>query len=342
MVKSLVLGFLVLVSLTLGALLLHARQQIAAQSVQLATLETSVAKQRDELQADARATVALQQKQDQLAAKAKAARQSLLAARAAAAATPAAASAVAATSTPGPDETPGAKKKGANPFSDYLAKMMKDPATKTMMRTAQAGALRQMYGDLVKQWSLSPEETNTFYDLLLDKQTDQMDRGMKLMEQGPGAVSKADLESSDDKIKASLGDGLYQQYKDYEKTLSGRLTANQLQQQLAGSNTALLTPDQSKVLIQVATEEPANLPADSYGNFSGNSANPMAMDPAQIDQFIKRQTDLNARIDARMASVLSPEQLQAFKDQQQQTLATQRAGMEMAAKMYGPTPTSGP
>ncbi len=337
MIKSLALGILVLVSLTLGALLLQAQQQVAAQSARLATLETSVAKQHDELQASTRAAAALQQKQDQLAAKAKAVRQSLLAARAAS--TPAAVPADAAP-TLAPGDAPGAKK-GANPFSDYLAKMMKDPATKNMMRTAQAGAMRQMYGDLVKQWALSPEETNTFYDLLLDKQTDQMDRGLKLMDQGPGAVSKADLESSDDKIKASLGDDLYQQYKDYEKTIGGRLTANQLQQQLAGSNTALLTPDQSKVLIQVATEEPANLPADSYGSFSGNSANPMAMDPAQIDQFIKRQTDLNARIDARMVNVLSAEQLQAFKDQQQQTLVTQRAGMEMAAKMYG-TPSSGP
>ncbi len=333
MIKSLALGILVLVSLTLGGLVLQARQQIAAQSVQLATLQTSVAKQRDELQAAARTTAALQQKQDQLTTKAKAARQSRLEARAAA--TPPAD----AVSTPAPGDTPGAKKKGGNPLSDYLTKMMKDPATKNMMRTAQAGALRQMYGDLVKQWALAPEEINTFYDLLLDKQMDQMDRGMKLMEKGPDAVSKADLESSDDKIKASLGDDLYQQYKDYEKTIGGRFTVNQLQQQLAGSNTALLTPDQSKVLIQAVTEEPANMPSGSYAGLSGNGGNPMAMDPAQIDQFIKTQTDLNARIDTRVANVLSPEQLQAFKDQQQQTLATQRAGMEMAAKMYGPTPT---
>ena len=338
MIKSLALGILVLVSLTLGALLLQARQHLAAQSARLATLETALAKQRDELQADARATAALQQKQDQLAARAKAARQSLLAARAAAAATPAA---DAAASTPAPGDTPGTKK-GSNPFKDYVTKMMKDPATKNMMRAAQAGALRQMYGDLVKQWSLSPEETSTFYDLLLDKQTDQMDRGMKLMEDGPDAVSKADLDSSDDKIKASLGDNLYQQYKDYEKTIGGRFTVNQLQQQFAGSSTPLLTPDQSKVLIQAVTEEPANMPSGSYSMFSGNNANPMAMDPAQIDQYITTQTDLNARIDARVATVLSPEQLQAFKDQQQQTLATQRAGMEMAAKMYGATPAPGP
>ena len=55
--------------------------------------------------------------------------------------------------------------------------------------------------------------------------------------------------------------------------------------------------------------------------------------------MMKAQGDLNAKIDARMANTISPEQLQALKQQQEQTLSMQRMSMEMAAKMFGPSPT---
>ena len=68
---------------------------------------------------------------------------------------------------------------------------------KNMMRTTQGTALREMYGDLVKGWALSPDETQTFYDLLLDKQMDQMDQGMKILEKGSDAIKTADAGDPD-------------------------------------------------------------------------------------------------------------------------------------------------
>ena len=335
MIKTVALAFFVLTSLALGGLLLQERHRAILQAAQVADLQTQVARQREEIQKGTAAAVQLEQKHAQLVARNKATKQALADAQTAAAATPAVA---AASPTPGTGDDK--KKKGSNPFADSITKMMKDPAMKNMMRTTQATALKQMYGDLVKQWSLSPEETQTFYDLLLDKQMDQMDQGMTLLEKGPDADKAVAVSDPDAKIKASLGDTLYKQYQDYEKTVAGRFTVNQFQQQLAVSNTPALTPDQSAALLQAVTEEKINMPPGTFGQPSpGAGGGAFSMTPEQVDQFVNSQSDLNARIDTRMASMFTADQMRVFKEQQQQMLAMQRMGMEMATKMMGPAPT---
>ena len=337
MIKTFAPGFFVLVSLALGGMLVHDQRQIAGQSAQITELQAQVVRQHDEISKTRSAAAEMEQKHSQLLARAKATRQSLADARNAAAAVPA----VAATPAPA-DAATGGKKKPANPFTDSIANMMKDPAMKNMMRTTQATSIRQMYGDLVKQWSLSPEEADTFYNLLLDKQMDQMDQGMKFMEKGPDAVDAANTANAGDpdaQLKASLGDDLYKQYRAYEKTLSERLTVNQLQQQLAVSNVPAMTADQSQVLMQAITEEQASMPKGSLTQPMSPKGDPFNIDPAQVDTFMKAQGDLDDKIDTRMANTLSAEQLQVLKQQQQQALSVQRMGLEMAAKMMAPAAT---
>ncbi len=331
--KNAALILFVLTSLALGGLLIQEKQRTTQQAARLADMESQVTRQREEIQKATVAAAQLEQKRAQLAARNKATKQALADAQDAAAAQPVAAV------SPEPGSSDDKKKKSANPFADSLKKMMKDPAMKNMMRSTQATALKQMYGDLVKQWSLSPEETQTFYDLLLDKQMAQLDLGMNALEKGPDAAAVANTADPDAKLKASLGDSMYKQYQDYEKTVSGRFTVNQLQQQLAASNVSAMTPDQSTVLLQAISDEKINFPSDTFKQTPGQAGNAFSMTPEQVDQFVKAQSDLNDRIDSRMTATLSAEQLKVLKEQQQQMLATQRMGMEMASKMMAPAPT---
>ena len=337
--KTIVLGIFVFVSAALGGMLIRGKQYDAQMSARVAELKVQVAAQQNEIQQTKAAAAALEQKTAQFAAKAKAARQSLVEARAAAAS--AGSDPAAATPAPASSDAaaPGTKKKPANPFTDSIAKMMKDPAMKDMMRTTQSAAIQQMYGDLVKQWALPPDETKTFYDLLLDKQMAQMDQGLSLMEKGPDAAQTASPGDMDAKIKASLGDDLYKQYQDYEKTIPAHMAVNQLQQQLAVSNAQAMTADQSKVLLQAITEEQAAAPNASMVSPMGTGSASFMTDPAKMDQYYQAQSDTNDKIAARMANTLTAEQLQVLKQEQQQMLSMQRMGMQMAAKMMAPSPT---
>ncbi len=342
MLKNLALVFLLLFSLALGAVLIRVDRQNRANVARIAEMQQQAAVQLSEIQATKTQAAELEQKRQQITARSKADRQALREAREAAAAATAEAAVTPdpAPVTPAPSHDAAGKKKSGNSFTESIAKMMKDPAMKNMMRTAQASSLKQLYGDLVKQWNLSPEETDSFYNLLLDKQSDNMDRGMKLLDKSVDASTvTAEVKDADAQIKAALGDDRYQQYQDYEKTLSGRYTISQFQQQLAATNTPPLNADQTKVLLQAANDEKLNLPNGSPTASTGTDGNPFGMDPAQMDGLIKAQQDLNARIDARVEYTLTPEQLKVLKDQQQQMISMQRMGMEMAAKMMGPSPT---
>lgn len=247
-----------------------------------------------------------------------------------------------ATPSPEPeaDATHG-KPAGAGAMGKWLGQMLKDPAMKKVIRTQQATALRMMYGDLVKQWALSPAETDTFYNLLLDKQMGAMDASQSSLQSGAAAAGEATAAVTKDyeaRIKASLGDNLYQQYQDYEKTVADRVILNQFQTQMGTSGGAALTTDQSNFLIHTMGEERqaqaanGNTAASMPGSF-GTAG--FQMDQKSIDAFAQAQTEINQRVDQRALGVLSPAQIEALKTYQSQMVDMQKASMSMAAKMMG-------
>ena len=66
----------------------------------------------------------------------------------------------------GADSKPGFGKE----MGDMVQKMMKDPAMREMMRSQQESAIKMMYGGLLKQLNLSPEEKDKFMGILTDLQ----------------------------------------------------------------------------------------------------------------------------------------------------------------------------
>ena len=337
MIKTIALGLLVVVSLALGGALYEKTKLVAELTSQKGDADYArLAEQQGVAQQAKDAAAQSEQKRAQLAARNKAAKQALLDARTAAASTPAASTG----DSPSPAKSDDGKKKPTNPFSESIAKMMKDPAMKNMVRNAQATVLKQMHADLVKQWSLSPEETQTFYDLLLDKQMDQMDQGMKLFENGSDTTKTADVGDPDAKTQSVVGRQSLQAISGLRKDDSRAVyrlpvPAATCDQQHAHAATQLNRPRCCKR----SPRKPRTCRRGITDRRRAGNGNILALDPAQVDQFIKSQGELNDRIDARMAGTISAEQLQALKDQQQQMLSTQRMGMEMAAKMMAPSPT---
>lgn len=338
MAKNITLVFLLLGLAIFGGLLAREHRQAQAESVQIARLEKQAAVLQKEIQTNRDTTTEREEKQRQAATVVQAEKQARREAREAAAAAQAAV-----TPDPAGDiSAPAVAKKkdrGANFLNGSLAKMMKDPAMKNMMRSVQGTALKQGYADFVKQQRLSPEQADAFYEAILDKQSAMMDKGMKLLDKGDDGAAAVDTGDPDAKVKAVLGDDAYAQYTAYEKTLAGRFTVGQFQQQLAASNTPALTPDQSNALLEAVNSEKINFSGNDLKSAMGTGDKSFMTDPAKLDQFVKAQEELNGRIDARVEYMLTPDQLKVLKSQQQQTIAMQRMGMEMAAKMMAPSPT---
>ena len=225
---------------------------------------------------------------------------------------------------------------------EMLGKMMKDPAMREVMREQQKAMINLMYGGLFKDLNLAPEERDKLKGILTDAQMKNVEAAQALFSPGPeggeGAAKDAGQQiaeakkQTDAEIKALLGDERFAQYEEYQKNMGERMQMDQLKTQLAGDNP--LRDDQTAQLLQAMKEEkiklPPVIPSDqtlvpTKEMFAGDN----------LDKQLKWMEDYNRRVLERAGQILTPEQLKQYQSFQDQQLAMQRLGLQMAKQMFG-------
>ncbi len=250
------------------------------------------------------------------------------------------ASAAPESSAPGKD----AEGNGAAGMMKNMAKMLKDPEMKKMMRAQQGMGIRMMYGDLTKELGLSPEEQDAVMDLLTDRQLAMSAKGMEMMG-GDGKMDPAKMEemgkattaSNEEfnaKIKEAVGADRFTKFQDFEKTVGDRFLLQQGAPQFAASG-APLQDAQRDGLLRIMSEERTNSPAAAL---QPNSTDPAAqMRAMESDEgmhaMLASQEDYNRRVLQRAGEVLSPEQLASFKTIQANWAEMMQMGMKMSREM---------
>jgi hypothetical protein len=229
-----------------------------------------------------------------------------------------------------PEASPDVKPKDKGGF---LAGLLKDPAMRKMIAAQQATALRGFYADFVKQAHLTPDEADKFFQLLSDRQSALMDSSANMMSSGKldtGAMTAA-TDTANAALKDLLGPDRFSAYQDFEKTLGDRIQVQQFCQQL-GSTGAPLQDYQSQALIQIMSQEQANMPNLQSPDGAG-AQKALDMSPADIDQYSQQLTAMNQRVYNRAMSVLTQPQLSAFATYQQTMTTAKLAGLKMAQQM---------
>lgn len=263
----------------------------------------------------------------------------------------------AALAKPGPGETGAAAKDSKDEpdagffgkgMSGMLAKMMKDPAMKDLMRAQQKVMMSSMYGGLAKELNLAPEQNDKLMALLLDQQMKNVDRAQTLFAKD-GDTGATNLwtaigdeqKQSEESIKALLGEEQFAQYQDYTKTLGERMQINMFQQQMEGGQSAL-QDEQLKQLMAVIREERDNNPPAMSSDLKPDAANfEKIFSGDLLEKQMQWQKEQNQRVLERAGQILTPEQLKAYGDFQNQQLNMQKLGMKMAREMFGNKPGAG-
>lgn len=304
-------------SIALAGVAWHSHQQHVTLRGQVATLKKSLAA-RDAVIADIRQSgEKLEQQNKAFTEESNALREKL-------AQNPVQLPSVSAPAAAEPTATPDADKK--NPFGGMMEKMMKNPKMLDAIATQHMAVLKPMYADLLKQLKLTPDETKQFFDILAAQTAKSMQSGMKMLSGDKKAGDE--IKSAQEEMKAFLGDR-YPQYETYRKSLPDRMQLTQINSQMAARQTPL-RPDQSNGLLQIMQQEKLNT-----AKFTNASTDP------QNTQFTVAATEeRNARILARSKTLLSPEQWNAFAEQQKQTLQMLKMGMEMARGMFAQPETN--
>jgi len=229
-----------------------------------------------------------------------------------------------------------------------MVEMLKSPAGKEMMKAsmrAEGLAVARSYSKLFADLHLTPEQTASMKDLLINKTMASADMITAAMSgqadpaqiKAQGFQVKADQSAIEDQIKQLLGDDNYAQYHAYGKTLSERMVITQVADQLADSPRAV-RPEQEQQLFDAMNEErqsfkfttdlsdPSKLPGDVASYYTQDNKNRYQQELEQLSQ----------RYLARAQTILSPEQLAVFQSSLGSQQAKQAASVTVMSKFFPP------
>jgi gas vesicle protein len=209
---------------------------------------------------------------------------------------------------------------------------------KDMMRAQQKLMMNSMYGGLAKELNLTTEQNEKLTELLLDQQMKALDGFTKEGATNAGAPANSFSETqkqSDESIKALLGEEKFAQYQEYKKTVGERMQLNMFTQQMEGAQTPL-QEEQTKQLMGLIREEHEKNPPALSEELKTDSANFAKLFSGDLmEKQMQWQEEMNRRVLDRAAQILTPDQLKAYADFQNQQLNMQRLGMKMAGGMFG-------
>ena len=112
---------------------------------------------------------------------------------------------------------------------------------------------------------------------------------------------------------------------------------NGFKEKLAGGSLAISDAQEQQLILAMTSEHQNFQFTTDYSDkskFNGDFASMFTED--KMNQFFQEQSELNQRYLTRAQSILSADQLAAFERQLASQQALQKAGMQMAAKMFAP------
>lgn len=218
-------------------------------------------------------------------------------------------------------------------FMDMAAmvRLMADPEIASLMLSQQKGALDQRYAALFRQLGLDPQQTEALRNLLAERQLARMEAGVMARAEGldrdnRGGMRELFTEANNDteqKLQALLGPDRFNTLKTYEQTLNERARVDQFALRLSYSP-APLQSYQSDALVQA-------LASVKYPRLPGRSAT-----EAETAVFLGAIRAYDAKILARSQAVLSPAQLEALRQFQQEQADRIRLGTLLPGRERGP------
>ena len=182
-----------------------------------------------------------------------------------------------------------------------MAKLLNDPTMKEYMQKAMMDKFRTMYGPLIQDLKLAPEQTDALLKMICDRSTQALALMSAPADQAKQAYAAVEQETAG-RLKSLLGETGYARFEQFSGEIPARAALELLQAQLGDNE---LNAEQSAKLLQVVKAEPHELTQGLVGApdkaFSGSQA--------EIDSFLQRVNESNQRIMEQASAFLTPQQL---------------------------------
>ncbi|KAF0095763.1 MAG: hypothetical protein E1N59_539 [Puniceicoccaceae bacterium 5H] len=230
----------------------------------------------------------------------------------------------------------------SNMLKDMADLVRDNPAMNEMVTTQQRATLEYMYRNLADGYNFTPEEKAYFYDLLLARQMQRVNFGLMAMrgsmtdEERQAAI--AEVEAADQQLRSEMeaflnNDTDWQRFERFENTLGIRSELDSFSKSVAGSEP--LSADVYEQLVDTIQQERERYPFSHNFDQGGDGGMDLSqLNETAINEHIDELRQSNAIIQNAVASYLTPAQLAAFRQNQEQMLTMQAASLRMAAQMF--------
>ena len=240
-------------------------------------------------------------------------------------------------------EAAGSKKEGNHRMMSSIAKMMEDnPTINKMVEASQRGAIGALYSDLIEYLDLDAEETKYFMDLLMYRQMKNVDMAMKMMsgelteEEKTALMEEVKLagETTKEEMEKFLNDPEdFSELEFYEDTIGERMMLSQMDQMLGD---AALPDETYREVLEIMHDEREGFDWSTDLHDSENQdMSPERFSAENIQQHIADTKAAGELMDRRMQEILTPEQLEAWRQSGAAMMEMQTAQLQQAGQMFG-------
>ncbi len=253
--------------------------------------------------------------------------------------TPRSGSTVATAANPA-DAANSARKRNLNP--EEMAALIKNPAMQSIISSQQAAMMQMTYKDLMDRFKLSPEERDYMQKLLVDKQMTKMNIGMQYLNPNLTADERAaigqqfvqGMAASENNMHQFLNDDAdYAAYQAYSQQEPERMEVGMVETSLAGSEP--LDSSTADALTSLMSSTRQNFPFTVDFNNESNFGNPALLTGASVNKFLDEQTQYQAQVADKAAGLLTPAQLDAFKQNQAAMMQMTKQKLNSILQMSG-------
>jgi len=182
-----------------------------------------------------------------------------------------------------------------------LAKMLNDPSMKEYMQKAMMEKFRTMYGPLIQDLKLAPEQTQALLQVLCNTASQSLALMSAPADEAKQGAAALEQETAG-RLKSLLGDDGLAKFHEFQSEIPARGALELLKVQLGDNE---LTAEQSAKLLQVVKAEPHELTQGIVGApdkaFAGSQA--------EVESFLQRVNESDQRIMEQASAFLTPQQL---------------------------------
>jgi hypothetical protein len=217
-----------------------------------------------------------------------------------------------------------------------------DPRVRDAILAQQAKTVDVIFADLFKHFQLSPDQRDALLKLLVQKQTNQADYSLKMMDPGLSNDARSQLvqqlQSANDTTDAQIrdffdNDAAYVYYQTYVQQEPERMEVGSLTESLDGANLPL-DPTQADTLVNLMYQERANFKF-TQDFYDQTKITPQSITGPAADIFLQEQEQLQSQIADRAASILSPDQMTIFRQNQANMRQLMQLNLNMARQLAG-------